>query len=88
MARYWQWLQLPLILASSVWLAQAQDIDCPGYMASAVTTTDNGLTARLTLAGPACHSYGIDLEDLLLLVEYQTGTVKIYQPWPTRFHLF
>ncbi len=52
----------------------AQSSSCPGYTASNITTTDTGLTAQLALAGPACNSYGIDLEILTLLVEYQTGT--------------
>lgn len=46
---------------------------CPGYRASDVKTTANGLTAKLTLAGTPCNLYGIDLEDLTLTVEYQTG---------------
>lgn len=46
---------------------------CPGYRASDVQTTANGLTAKLTLAGTPCNLYGTDLEDLTLTVEYQTG---------------
>ena len=60
--------------ACVVWSVQAQSSNCPGYTASSVTTTDVGLSAQLTLAGPACNTYGIDLENLALLVEYQTGT--------------
>jgi hypothetical protein len=60
-------------VALAAWSVHAQTSTCPGYTASNVTTTDIGLTAQLTLAGPACDSYGIDLENLLLLVEYQTG---------------
>lgn len=30
---------------------------CPGYKASNVRETDSGLTADLTLAGPACNVY-------------------------------
>jgi alpha-glucosidase len=47
--------------------------DCPGYRASDVKTTANGLSAKLTLAGTPCIIYGTDLEDLTLTVEYQTG---------------
>ena len=50
---------------------------CPGYKASNVQTTDNGITADLTLAGSACNIYGQDLSDLKLLVEYQTGTYRL-----------
>lgn len=66
----------PLLLTAALaaWSVHGQSFECPGYTASDVVTTDNGLTAQLTLAGPACNSYGIDLENLTLLVEYQTGT--------------
>lgn len=46
---------------------------CPGYAASNVQTTDNGLTADLKLAGTACNTYGDDLEDLVLEVTYENG---------------
>ena len=48
-------------------------MDCPGYSASNVKYTHNGLTADLTLAGDACNVYGTDIEDLTLTVEYQAG---------------
>lgn len=44
---------------------------CPGYTASNTQETDTGLTADLTLAGPACNVYGNDIHDLRLSVEYQ-----------------
>jgi alpha-glucosidase len=44
---------------------------CPGYTASNVLETANGITADLTLAGPACNVYGTDIEALTLTVEYQ-----------------
>jgi alpha-glucosidase len=44
---------------------------CPGYVASGVQQTDNGITAYLDLAGPPCNLYGNDIENLTLLVEYQ-----------------
>jgi len=47
--------------------------DCPGYTATNVVRSATGLTADLTLAGPACNVYGYDLGALKLLVEYQTG---------------
>ncbi|OAA71376.1 glycoside hydrolase family 31 protein [Cordyceps fumosorosea ARSEF 2679] len=46
---------------------------CPGYAASNVKTTAHGLTADLTLAGPACNAFGRDLENLKLTVSYDTG---------------
>ncbi|KAH9816984.1 glycoside hydrolase family 31 protein [Teratosphaeria destructans] len=45
---------------------------CPGYKASNVQTSNSGLTADLTLAGTACNVYGTDIEDLTLIVEYQS----------------
>lgn len=49
---------------------------CPGYKASGVETTGNGLTASLTLAGTACNVYGTDLKELTLTVEYQSGRLS------------
>lgn len=46
-------------------------VECPGYIASGVTESESGLTADLTLAGPACNVYGNDISDLTLSVEYQ-----------------
>lgn len=46
---------------------------CPGYKASNVREGVNSLTADLSLAGKPCNTYGTDLKDLKLLVEYQTG---------------
>lgn len=46
---------------------------CPGYKASNVQTSSTRLTASLSLAGTACNTYGTDLTDLTLTVEYQTG---------------
>ncbi|KAJ5625169.1 hypothetical protein N7510_001478 [Penicillium lagena] len=45
---------------------------CPGYRASNVKNHGQSLTADLTLAGKPCNSYGSDLKNLKLLVEYQT----------------
>lgn len=47
---------------------------CPGYSASNVQTTTSGLTADLSLAGPACNAYGTDIQDLTLAVNYDSGT--------------
>ncbi|CAK4032302.1 alpha-glucosidase [Lecanosticta acicola] len=45
---------------------------CPGYTASNVKESDKGVTADLTMAGPACNVYGNDIEHLTLDVEYQS----------------
>ena len=47
--------------------------DCPGYKASNVKKSDNGLTANLDLAGKACNAYGKDVKHLTLEVTYETG---------------
>lgn len=51
----------------------AQDI-CHGYKASKVKKSSIGLTAQLSLSGPACNVYGTDIDSLELIVEYQTDT--------------
>ncbi|OJJ42298.1 hypothetical protein ASPZODRAFT_2122517 [Penicilliopsis zonata CBS 506.65] len=51
----------------------AQDV-CPGYKATNVQTTEDGLTADLVLAGEACNAYGIDIPALNLMVEYQADS--------------
>ncbi|KAK4551864.1 hypothetical protein LTR86_010860 [Recurvomyces mirabilis] len=51
---------------------QAQAL-CPGYKASNVERTANGVTATLSLAGDACNVYGTDIETLALNVDYQTA---------------
>lgn len=45
---------------------------CPGYIASDVKESANGVTADLTLAGKACSAYGNDVQQLALQVEYQS----------------
>ncbi|EXJ66764.1 alpha/beta-glucosidase agdC [Cladophialophora psammophila CBS 110553] len=59
------------LLASGVTAAQKA---CPGYRATNVQQTANGLTADLNLAGPACNVYGADLRNLTLTVEYQSAS--------------
>lgn len=50
---------------------------CPGYVASNVQYSGNKTVgADLSLAGPACDTYGTDLTDLKLVVEYQTSQLK------------
>ena len=50
----------------------AQDV-CPGYTAINVQRNVLGLTATLTLAGPACNVYGNDIDTLNLTVQYQSA---------------
>jgi hypothetical protein len=58
----------------------AQSI-CPGYKAANVVTSDNTITADLSLAGPACSAYGNDIPNLILEAQHQNAAqlnVKIY----------
>lgn len=69
-------LAISTVTASPYPLARRQnstDSSCPGYRATDIKTSANGLTAKLTLAGTPCNIYGNDIEDLTLTVEYQTG---------------
>ncbi len=49
----------------------AQNV-CPGYKASQLQETDDGISAVLTLAGAPCNVYGNDVDVLNLKVEYQS----------------
>jgi alpha-glucosidase len=64
-------------LASAGSIASRSNSDalskCPGYKASNVKTSGNGLTADLKLAGKACNVYGDDLQNLVLEVTYESG---------------
>lgn len=75
---YWKTLLVPGVAAAAVLKRDSPDYDkladCPGYAASNVKTTGNGLTAELKLAGPACNTYGTDLEELTLSVTYESGS--------------
>ncbi len=62
-------------------------VACPGYRLSNVETSWSGLTANLTLAGPACNVYGDDLEHLTLTVSYETGeclSQRFVRVWTSR----
>ena len=58
--------------ASSAASLQRRASECPGYVASNVHHDGTSMSADLNLAGPACNTYGSDLENLKLSVEYQT----------------
>ena len=69
---------LLLLASASLALGQAE---CPGYAASNVQETDNGLTTDLSLAGQACNVFGTDLPNLTLTVEYQAGRLMTSGSW-------
>lgn len=78
------WSNTPVVLAlNTAALVAGQNITtCPGYSASNVQQNANGLTADLTLAGEACNTYGIDLPNLTLTVEYQSGKSDPFSRFP------
>jgi alpha-glucosidase len=45
---------------------------CPGYTLRDLSETQNGLTAKLDLAGPACNAFGADIANLTIQVTYET----------------
>ncbi|KAJ8580637.1 hypothetical protein M405DRAFT_854975 [Rhizopogon salebrosus TDB-379] len=52
-----------------------------GYTLGSLQESDIGLTAQLTLAGPACNAFGLDISDFTIEVTYQslsTLRIKIY----------
>lgn len=61
------------VFGATISLREATRDSCPGYTASNVASTSTGLTADLTLAGPACNIYGKDVHDLKLIVNYDSG---------------
>lgn len=67
-------LLAPLVAAAAVG-PRSEVESCPGYTASNVKQLGQTLTADLGLAGDACNTYGIDLPNLKLLVEAQTGMI-------------
>lgn len=47
--------------------------ECPGYKALNINEQGSSLRADLVLNGDPCNAYGEDLQNLKLLMEYQTG---------------
>ncbi|KAF8890700.1 glycosyl hydrolases family 31-domain-containing protein [Infundibulicybe gibba] len=48
--------------------------DCPGYTLGSLHESQNGLTARLSMAGPACNAFGTDIHNLTIQVTYESKT--------------
>lgn len=61
---------------------------CPGYSISNVQLGNTGLTADLSLAGPACNSFGADIPSLKLMVNYDTGMVFFFFSLPIHLMVF
>ena len=68
----WPWSRL-VVAVGLVGAVYAAIEDCPGYTASNVVHSKSGITANLQLADTACNVYGHDVDNLLLVVEYQTS---------------
>lgn len=66
-------LLLAPLVGASVLQTRSDTAACPGYKALNVKERGASLTADLVLNGPPCNVYGEDLQDLKLLVEYQTS---------------
>ncbi len=66
------WFILVVLTLASLTVSASVD-DCPGYVATNVTNSTTSFTASLTLAGTACNAFGEDIQDLQLVVEYQSG---------------
>lgn len=62
-----------LVGAVAVLGPRSSNDECSGYKAINVKEHDHTLEADLVLNDWACNSYGTDLQNLKLLVEYQTG---------------
>jgi alpha-glucosidase len=45
-----------------------------GYTLSNLQNSSNGITASLSLAGPACNAFGQDIQNLTLQVTYETSS--------------
>lgn len=59
--------------AAALFPRQGSPSSCPGYKASNVKSNGETIvSADLNLAGAPCNLYGVDLDNLKLLVEYQT----------------
>lgn len=43
-----------------------------GYTLSALQETSHSLTAKLSLAGPACNAFGTDISNLTIEVVYES----------------
>ncbi|KAK7045115.1 glycoside hydrolase family 31 protein [Favolaschia claudopus] len=63
-----------LVAACSALGASLNVSTCPGYTLSALSETQNGFTAHLDLAGPACNAFGTDIANLTIQVTYETQT--------------
>lgn len=61
---------------------------CPGYSISNVQSGNTGLTADLSLAGPACNSFGSDIPSLKLMVNYDTGMDFFFFSLPIHLMVF
>ena len=48
-----------------------------GYKLSSLKENETGLTARLSLIGPACDAFGRDISDLIVEITYETNTRSV-----------
>lgn len=67
-----------ILHATSETLHLNQHHELPGYALHGLQERTNGLTAQLTLAGPACNAFGHDVANLTLDVTYDSTTRQVY----------
>ncbi|KAF9067846.1 glycosyl hydrolases family 31-domain-containing protein [Rhodocollybia butyracea] len=63
---------------------------CSGYNLHSLQESPTGLVAQMSLAGPACHAFGTDIEELTIQVVYETETrlrVRIADSENKQFHI-
>jgi hypothetical protein len=48
-----------------------------GYALASLQESDIGFTAQLTLAGPACNAFGLDISYLTIEVTYQSQSTCV-----------
>ncbi|KAF8965499.1 glycosyl hydrolases family 31-domain-containing protein [Flammula alnicola] len=48
--------------------------NCPGYMLRSLRQSSVGLSAQLTLSGPACNAFGHDVANLTIEVTYESNS--------------
>ncbi|KAF8815919.1 hypothetical protein BYT27DRAFT_7186387 [Phlegmacium glaucopus] len=71
------WAQPPLQLHLAQETGSVHSLNvssCQGYKLGSLEENDAGLTARLSLMGPACNAFGQDISDLTVQVTYETNS--------------
>ncbi|KAF5346407.1 hypothetical protein D9758_012761 [Tetrapyrgos nigripes] len=85
------WLAMSIIAQGLAAPNFSQNVSiCPGYTLENVRETNSGLTASLSLAGPACNAFGTDISNLTIDVTYESTSrlhVNIYDSAEKQFRI-